>query len=331
MEVEKPHLEGDDWVIIKVMATGICGTDVHVWQEKFQYWPPVILGHEFSGIIDEVGPACQKYKVGDRVVAEPGIRACGICEYCRSGRLHMCKSKHTLGWRTNGSFGEYVAVPEDILHRMPDTLSFEMAALCEPMAIAIYDVAEHGKINVNDFVVVQGAGPIGIIEAFVARLLGAGTVVLTGLNSSEYCRFDVARKLGVDVIINVQKENLKDRVMELTEGKGADCVIETSGAASAIAGSVDLLKRGGRLIGVGIPSGSTIEFPWSAAVMKDLEFYFNMSSSYTAWDKALGVLDRHKDVLCNLISRVVHLEDWEEVFESLAAEKDVKVVFTFEK
>ena len=326
-DVARPTLKQENWVIVKIINAGICGTDIHVWQDKFNYWPPVILGHEFSGIVVETGSECKKIKTGDRVVAEPNTGGCGYCEYCRSGRMHMCIEKLTLGWRIDGCMTDYIALPEFILHKIPDDLSFEMAALCEPMAITIYDVAERGKINVNDFVVIQGSGPIGIMAAYVAKALGAGHVVLTGLNSSEYCRFGIAKKVGADTIVNVQKENLVDRVKELTNGRMADCVIETSGAPQAIAQTPNLLKNDGRLISVGIPSDNNIMFPWKDAVLKNLKFFFNMSSSYTSWDKALGMLNRDKKILKNLITRTAALEEWEEVFNLLAEEKELKVVF----
>ena len=329
-EVIKPSIKSDDWVLIKVKAAGICGTDVHVWQDKFMYWPPVILGHEFSGEIVEIGSACGKFKTGDRVVVEPQIKNCGTCEFCRSGRMHLCMEKWTLGWRTDGCMAEYVSVPEMFLHKIPDGLNYEMAALCEPVAVAVYDIAEHGKIDINDFVVVQGSGPIGILAAYMAKRLGAREVVLTGIDASEFCRFDAARKLGADYIVNVQKENLKDRVMELTDGHGADCVIETSGAPRAIAGCVELLKKNGRLIGMGIPAEESIQFPWKDSVLKSLEFYFSMSTCYTSWDRALCLLEKDSEMLKNLITWTGGLEDWEGVFNSLLEEKNIKAVFKFD-
>lgn len=326
-EIEKPTITEQDWVLIKVKAAGVCGTDVHVWQDKFMYWPPVTLGHEFAGVIIEAGPKCRKFKPGDRVVAEPQIKTCGICEFCRSGRMHLCMEKWTLGWRTNGSMGEYVSVPEMFLHKIPDALCYQLAALCEPVAVAVYDIAEHGKINIGDFVVVQGSGPIGILAAYMAKRLGARRVLLTGINASEYCRFDVAKKLGADDIVNVQKESLLEKVTDLTDRKGADCVIETSGAPVAIAQCVDMLKKNGRLIGMGIPADMMIQFPWKDAVLKSLEIYFSMSTSYTAWDKALCLLETDSEQLKNLITWTGSMDNWEAVFNSLVAEKNVKAVF----
>lgn len=329
-EVEKPGLPEEDWVLIKVKASGVCGTDVHVWQDKFMYWPPVILGHEFSGVIVEVGSKCRAFKVGDRVVAEPQIKNCGICEFCRTGRMHMCTEKWTIGWRTDGSMADYIAMPEKVLHLIPDNVSFTQAALCEPIAIVVYDVAERGKIEIGDFVVVQGSGPIGILSSYLAKRLGAGTVVLTGVGASEHVRFGIAKELGADLTINVQEEDLPSRVMELTNGRGADVVIETSGAPPAVSGSVELLKRGGQILGVGIPAEDMVSFPWKEAVLKSLEIHFSMSSSYTSWNKALNLLESDGDKIARLITWTGPLSQWEEVFQSLVEEKYVKAVFEFD-
>jgi len=324
-----PELIREDWVLIKIHAAGICGTDIHVWEDKFQFWPPVILGHEFSGEVVETGKSVENFHVGDRVVAEPNSGGCGLCPYCRSGRMHLCKEKKTLGWRIDGVFTDYIALPELVLHKIPDGVSYLLAALCEPLAISIYDVAEHGRIELNDFVVVQGSGPIGILCAYVAKILGAGKVLLTGIDASEHCRFDVAKKVGVDYIVNVQQENLPGKVAELTNGMGADVVIESSGAPSAIAQSVELLKRNGRLLGVGIPAMNELIFPWKTAILNALDIYCSMSSSYTSWDRALDRLHKDGEILKNIITSTTRIDDWETSFRSLLAERDVKVVFTF--
>jgi len=281
-DVPVPQVLLSDWVLIKIHAAGVCGTDIHIWEDKFQYWPPVILGHEFSGEIVEIGKDVKNFSVGDRVVAEPNTGGCGSCDYCRTGRMHMCKEKLTLGWRIDGVFTDYIALPELVLHRIPDGTSYELAALCEPVAVCVYGVTEHSSIRLKDFVVVQGSGPIGILSAYLAKKLGASCVIMSGISAGEISRFEVAKKVGADRIVNIEKESLIEVVMDLTNGKGADCVIETSGAPGAIRQSVDLLKRNGRITAIGLPATNDTVFPWKDAVLKDLEIYFNMSSSYTS-------------------------------------------------
>jgi L-iditol 2-dehydrogenase len=325
--VPEPSLPEENWALIKIHAVGVCGTDIHVWQEKFQNWPPVILGHEFSGEVVKIGEKVKKVKIGDRVVSEPNAGGCGICDYCRSGNMHMCPEKLTFGWRIDGAMTEYIAVPDMLLHHIPDNVSYVQAALCEPVAIVVYAVAERGKININDTVLVQGSGPIGLLSAYMAKSLGAKQVIITGIDKSEAVRLPVATHMGADFTINIQRQDLKETVSRLTSGRGVDVLIETSGAASAVSSCVDYVRKQGKIIALGIPSGNLV-FPWGNAVLKNLDIFFNMSSSYTAWDRALDRLSKDAHVLEKLITKVTSLDNWLEAFHSLVDEKDIKVIFT---
>lgn len=326
-DVPVPKIPLEDWVLIKVRAAGVCGTDLHIWHDQFPYWPPVIMGHEFSGEIVEVGSQVTDYKPGDRVVAEPHALACGSCALCRQGKIQICPHKRSPGWGIDGAFTEYLVMPALLLHRLPDGLSYERAALAEPMAITVHQVAERARIDCQDFVVVTGAGPIGIMAAFVAKAMGAGRVVVTGMDSCEFIRFDVARALGADDIINVQKDDPTALVMDWTGGRGADVVIETSGAGPAIAQAVDLVKKTGRISAIGISQKEMVHFPWNKAIYKVIDLLFNMSSSYTSWDRALGLLAGTQKPIDRLITHRTGIENWESVFKDLTEEKGIKALF----
>ncbi len=326
-DVPEPKLTEPDWVLIKVQAAGVCGTDLHIWHDHFPYWPPVILGHEFSGEVVAIGNDVTNVAVSDRVVAEPHAMSCGLCEYCRRGLVQMCANKRSPGWGIDGAFADYLKLPAQLIHRIPDGVSYELAALAEPLAIAVHQVSEVGVINMQDFVVVTGSGPMGILASFVAARQGAGRVLMTGINSGEIIRFDTARKLGADYIVNVQREELQVRVDELTGGKGADVLIETSGAPPAINSGVNVLKRKGRVSAIGLCADEHIQFPWNAAMHKVLDIRFNFSSSYSSWDKALGLLRDYGDVLANLITHRFLLEEWERTFVALEEEKGIKAVY----
>ncbi len=328
-EMPVPTLQEENWVLIKVHAAGVCGTDIHVWQDKFRSWPPVILGHEFSGEVVQTGSEVKKFHVGDRVVAEPNLGGCGVCRYCRSGNLHMCPEKLTFGWRVHGSMGEYVAMPEYLLHHIPDGVGYTLAALCEPLAIVVYAVAERGRIEIGDTVLVQGCGPIGILSVYMAKMLGAGQVIVTGVDKSMEYRLPLARAMGADILVNVQQEDLAQKIEKLTGGAGVDVVIESSGVPDVITQSAFFLRKMGRMIALGIPEGS-VNFPWNHALLKNIDVYFNMSSSYTAWDKALDRLAKGGASLERLITSVRLLEQWEESFNLLLEEKEIKVVFDLE-
>ena len=326
LDMPYPELPHEDWVIIKVKAAGVCGTDLHIWHDSFPYWPPVTLGHEFVGEIVTAGSKCSRFKEGDRVATEPHSLACGVCDLCRQGRIQQCASKRSPGWGINGGFAEYVAMPEMLLHKIPENLDYVTAALAEPMAITVHQVTELCGIECMDTVVVSGAGPIGIMAAFVAKSVGAKQVIITGLDACEEIRFPAARKLGADIIINVQKQSAYEEVMRLTNGKGADVVIETSGAGPAIAESIRMTKKYGKICAIGL-GRETAEIPWKQIVMRSITVVGCMSSGYSAWDKALNLMaSTDKDLSC-LITHKVKLEEWEQTFHDLEAEKGIKAVF----
>lgn len=321
-----PSLPEENWVIIKVKAAGVCGTDLHIWHDQYPYWPPVILGHEFAGEIVETGSDVKQYAIGDRVVCEPHSLACGTCELCREGHIQQCASKRSPGWGIDGGFAEFVAMPEMLLHRIPDEMDYDTAALAEPMAITVHHLTELCGIGCQDFVVISGAGPIGIMAVFVAKAMGAGTVVITGMEACEAVRFPAAAKLGADRIINVQNEDVYQAVMEMTNGRGADVVIETSGAGPAIASAIRMTKKYGKLCAIGLGADES-RIPWKQIVMHSITVVGCMSSGYSAWDKALGLMNKHRDELSCLITHRVSLDEWQETFEALLAEKEIKAIF----
>ena len=327
VDMPVPILPSPDWVLIKVKAAGVCGTDLHIWHDQFPYWPPVILGHEFSGEIVEAGVEVKNFRIGDRVVVEPHTLACGVCDLCRQGKIQLCTHKRSPGWGINGGFAEYVTMPEMLLHRIPDGMNYEIAALAEPMAIAVHQVTERCCIGCQDFVVVTGAGPIGILAAFVAKAAGAGRVAITGMNACEYSRFSAAKALGADFIVNVEKEDAHAIVMNLTKGKGADVVIETSGAQAAIAQSVSMLKKCGKLCAIGLGAKENVQIPWNEAIQKSLDIVCCMSSGYTSWEKALSLIAHTDKNLNKLITHKTSLEDWEKVFNELESEQGIKAMF----
>jgi Threonine dehydrogenase and related Zn-dependent dehydrogenases len=326
-DMDIPKIPNVDWVLIKVKAAGVCGTDLHIWHDQFRYWPPVVLGHEFSGEIVEIGRNVKGFKLGDRVVAEPHSLACGMCELCRQGKVQICESKRSPGWGINGAFTDFIVMPSMLLHKIPEGVSYELAALAEPMAIAVHQVVERGRIECQDFVVVTGAGPIGILAAFVAKAVGAAKVAITGMSACEPVRFQVAETLGADYVINVEKENAVEKVWELKNGRGADIVIETSGAGPAIAQSVEMVRKCGRLSAIGISSMETVKFPWNNAIYKVLDVAFNMSSSYTSWDRALSLMANTGKDLDRVITHRTSINEWETIFKDLEAEKGVKALF----
>ena len=324
-EVPVPKIEADE-VLIEVKAAGICGTDVHVKHDEFPYWPPVVLGHEFSGVIVKAGADVEGYKVGDRVVAEPHTKACGKCYLCRTGNIQICSAKRSPGWGIDGAFAKYIKMPERLLHRIPEGMSFEEAALVEPLANVVHDVLERGRVEPEDFVVVMGPGPIGLMAAMVAKAGGARAVMVVGTPGDEEMRLRVAREIGIDHVVNLMKEDPVAKTLGLTDGRGADMVVEASGAEPAINMAVDLIRKKGRITVIGMTGKEEIQFAWDKAIFKVCDIMFNLSTSYTSWDRAISLVANGKVNVRAIISHREPLERWESVFMEVEDQKALKAL-----
>jgi L-iditol 2-dehydrogenase len=319
-----PVKEG--YVLLRIAAAGICGSDLKIYNDDHPYFPPVILGHEFSGEIAEVGPEVKGWKKGERVVSEVHGLVCEHCRFCLSGEKHVCPSKRALGWGIDGGFAEYVAVPAWLLHRIPEGVSYEEAALLEPMAVAVHGMLERAKVEPEDFVVVLGCGPLGLLALQLAKSEGASKVFVTGVNQDEKLRLRIAEKLGTDRIINVEKEDPVMIVKEMTKGIGADLVVELSGSPGAISQGLRMVRTHGRFLAIGIPVEQEVSIPWKEIIFKAPSVIFHFSSCYSSWERGLSLVERKKvDVKC-LISKILPLKDWEEGFHLAKSGEAIKVL-----
>ncbi len=318
---------GEDEVLIRVAYSGICGTDIHILHDQFVYYPPVILGHEFSGEIVETGSGVTGFRVGDLVVGEPHNRACGKCYLCRNGHIQNCMDKRSIGWGIDGSFATYLAMPEKLLHKIPDGVSLAAAAMAEPCAIVAHQLLERARVTPGDNVVIMGVGPIALIAAQMARIAGAGKIILCGCTSDVAHRLKLAQELDCfDRFINVQTEDAEAIILAET-GIGADLVVEASGAGSAIRTSIQVLKKRGLLCAIGMTSSPTVEIPWNEAMMKVLDVQFNMSSSYNGWNIALSLLSSGK-LKVEPMLEIRPMTAWESAFADLEGGRAMKILLT---
>ena len=214
------------WVRIAVVYGGICGTDLHILHDHFPSWPPVTLGHEFTGTIDAVGAGVDAALIGARVVCEPHALACGTCHLCRRGVAELCASKRSPGWGIDGAFSQSMVMPAHLIHRVPDQLSDRVAALAEPMAIAVTALLR-GRVDAGDTVLIVGPGPVGILLAVAARAMGAAAVIVASRTDSDRIRF--AAGLGFTTVIG---ETALGVVQDVSATRGADLVVEASGTES---------------------------------------------------------------------------------------------------
>mgnify|MGYP004531603259 FL=1 len=238
-------------VVLKVEYVGVCGSDVHFFEtgvrkgKPFQL--PFILGHECAGMVTEVGEGVKSIKVGDRVCFEPQI-TCGKCVYCRSGHYNMCPDvvfPSTPPY--DGMLRDYAVIPAENAFKLPDEVSTKEGALIEPLAVGL-SAAEKGEVTLGKTVVILGAGCIGLVTMMACKAMGASRVIMSDLYPK---RLENALRLGADVVINASEEDTVQRVMELTDGEGADVVFEVASNPVTAAQTVDLVRRCGVVVMVG--------------------------------------------------------------------------------
>lgn len=314
---------GSDEVLIKVRKSAICGTDVHIW--KWDEWSaktvpvPMVVGHEFCGEIIDAGKAAIKFRIGQRVSGE-GHVVCGICRNCRAGRGHLCRNTLGVGVNRPGSFAEYVCIPEDNVVPVPDDIPDETAAIFDPMGNAVHTALSFDLVGED--VLVTGAGPIGIMGALVAQKVGARKVVITDI--SPY-RIDLARRMGVQHVVDATNENLSAVMARLGMTEGFDVGLEMSGSAPALRDMIDAMNNGGKIALLGIaPTEFAVD--WNKIIFKML----NVKGIYgremfETWYKMIALVQSGLD-LTNLITHRIDIDDFETGFAAMLSGEAGKVV-----
>ncbi len=324
-DVPEPKMKEDE-VLIEVKAVSVCGSDLHIYHDSHPYWPPVVLGHEFSGVIADVGKEVKGWKVGDRIVTETRTGSCGICYTCQSGFPQVCEQKRPYGIGINGAYTKYVAGPSRLLHRLPANIPFEVGAVIEPTAVCVTSILERSQLQAGESAVITGPGPIGLISLAIAKAAGVKMIAVTGTSSDEGMRFQKAKELGADFTINVDKENPIQKVLDLTGGLGADILIETSGSGRAIYQAFEMVRRMGRICAIGISGKQEVSIPYDRGIFKALRYDFCFSSSWTAWERTIGLISRGLLPVGKLITHQLPLEKWEEAFHLLENLQAAKVI-----
>ena len=315
---------GPGEVVVAVRASGICGSDVHGFAGATgRRRIGVVMGHEAAGEVIEVAPDVTSSRVGDRVVLR-SILACGRCERCRHGQPNICEARQGLGMHLDGAYAERIVLPETMLLPLPDTLSYEDGALVEPLAVTMHAV-NITPFELMDFVVIIGAGAIGLLTVLAARQRGAGSIIVTDRDPH---RLGVARMLGADQTIDVGLTDPIAAVAAATNGRGADAVFEAVGIAATVAQSVAAARHGGQVTWIG-NSAPDVELPMQTLVTRELTvrgaYGFVDEFEQAADALAAGWIDARRLIEC-----VAPLEDGPDLFRQLAAGSlsAVKVVLT---
>ena len=315
-EAPKPQ-KGE--VLIRIMANGICGSDVHFFKEgrlgNFIVTDPYTPGHESSGYIAGLGDGVTNFKEGDRVVIEPGI-TCNICEYCKSGTYHMCKKVIFLSAPPiNGTFCDYIAIRQDMVFPFSDALAYEQAAFAEPIAVAVHSVNKAGSVLGKDGVII-GSGAIGLLILQAFKSAGGNKAVMIDILDN---RLEVAKGLGADELINPLKSSIPSNL--------GDVVFEAAGSAKAIEILFDVAKINATVVQVGWPDGNIV--PMDIAALNDKELVYTGVNRYAnAYPAALSLLANGRVMVDNIISKKFEFKDVVEAFNFAAnnASQSTKVI-----
>lgn len=309
-------------VRLRVAFAGICGTDLHIYHGKFaKVRPPVTLGHEISGVVDAVGEGVTRWRPGDRVTVESEAHRCGTCAHCRSGRTNLCAERLALGYGVDGGFAEVIIVRQSALHRLPEDVSLEEGALCEPLSVAVHAVLERSRMKGGDWVLVTGPGPIGLLVLQVARSVG-GRVILTGTTQDSY-RLRLAEKLGAKAAVQVDLVDLRDQVDELTNGEGVALAFECSGVAPAMSDCLRCVHGGGEIVQVGL-YGTGVLLDVDQFAMREITLKGAFVHTHETWNKAIELMEAGAVDLKALISGRFPMAQWEEAFQCAESAKGVK-------
>jgi len=323
-DVPEPFPSPDE-VKIEVKAAGICGSDIHIYHDdiKIPVKPPVIMGHEFSGIVTKVGKNVKKIRIGDAVTSETAASVCGICRYCRTGNYNLCPRRLGIGYWINGAFTKYCVVPQERVHKLPENVDFVSAAMCEPLACCIHGVIELTGVTAGDVVLITGPGAIGLLTLQIAKAEG-GKVVICG-TSQDQKRLKLAQELGANFIVNIQKENISKIISDLTNGYGADVVFECSGNPKAVNLGLDVVRKQGKYTQIGL-FGRPIEIDFEKVAYKEIKLTGSFSQKWTAWELALKLLSQGKIKTKPLVSDILPITRWKEGFKKHEEKTGVKII-----
>ncbi len=311
-QIERPT-PGPNEALIKVHCIGICGSDIHYYEHgrigRYVVEEPLILGHEVAGTVVEIGADVSNVKIGDRVAVEPGV-PCGQCEYCKGGRYNLCPDVFFLATPPdNGAWADYIVMRSDMLFTLPDTMSFEEGALLEPLSVG-YHAMNRAQVKPSDKVLITGLGPIGLLAIQAAKLFGVQEIYASDVVAF---RREFALKMGATAVFNPLEDFIAEEIAQLTGNAGIDVIIESSGNRNSISSTVNLVKRGGRVVFVGLPPENEVLLNVDKIIDSELNIYgvFRYANTYAAAIQAYA-----KSGL-NMTEAITHRFDLQEINAAL--------------
>ena len=324
-EVPEPEIGPND-LLIKLRKTAICGTDIHIY--RWDSWSqrtipvPMTIGHEFVGVVAEIGSAVRGFAVGDRVSGEGHI-TCGYCRKCLAGQQHLCRNTEGVGVNRAGCFAEYLALPAVNAFKLPDAIPDEVAAILDPLGNAVHSALSFALVGED--VLITGAGPIGIMAVAICKHVGARHVVITDLN--DY-RLDLARKMGATRALNVTRDSLADTMRDIGMTEGFDVALEMSGSPQALRQLLESMNHGGRVALLGIPPDDTA-IDWNHVIFKGLHLKgIYGREMFETWYKMPSMLQSGLDI-SPILTHHFSVDDFKQGFETMDSGLSGKVVLSW--
>ncbi|WP_434628808.1 L-threonine 3-dehydrogenase [Chromobacterium sp. CV08] len=321
-DVPLPEVGHND-LLIKIVKTAICGTDIHIW--NWDEWSqktipvPMHVGHEYVGVVAGMGSEVQGFKIGQRVSGEGHI-TCGYCRNCRAGRRHLCRNTTGVGVNREGAFAEYLVIPAFNAFPIPDDISDDLASIFDPFGNAVHTALSFNLVGED--VLITGAGPIGIMAVAIARHVGARHVVITDVN--DY-RLELARKMGATRAVNVAREDLKAVMQELQMTEGFDVGLEMSGNPQAFRQMLETMNHGGKVALLGIPPSNTA-IDWNQVIFKGLEIKgIYGREMFETWYKMVALIQSGLDI-SPIITHHFKVDEFEQGFAAMLSGQSGKVI-----
>jgi len=322
-------------VLIEVRAAGICGSDIGFFDGAHEEVcrPPVVLGHEFAGVVSRVGNSVQDWKPGDRVVSDNTGYICGRCHACSTANYLLCPEHRGLGYGMDGGFTRFVKINGSLLARIPNTLfrvpdavPFDQAAILDPAANAYRAVVQDGRLMPGENVAVFGVGALGLFSIQVARIAGAASILAVGL-SADAERFRVAAALGATRCIAADAEDTVAVVRGATGGEGAGLVIDAAGPAAVLKQALVLTRNAGRIVKIGFDPGP-VGYSLDPLVGKGITMSGHYGYDWVSWTHCLRLIEKGSLAMGPLISHTMTLDQWEKGFDLTRNRKAIKVILT---
>ena len=325
-DVSVPQVGPND-LLIKIRKTAICGTDIHIykWDEWAQRTIPVpmVVGHEFVGVIAKVGSHVRGFAVGDRVSGE-GHLVCGYCRNCRAGRRHLCRNTEGVGVNRMGCFAEYLVIPAFNAFKLPEEISDDIASFLDPLGNATHTALSFDLVGED--VLITGAGPIGCMAVAICKHVGARRVVITDLNPY---RLDLARKMGADLAIDPREVTPKEAIQMVKMKEGFDVGLEMSGSPHAFRQLIEAMNHGGRVGLLGIPPDNTM-IDWNHVIFKGLVLKgIYGREMFETWYKMGSMLMSGLDI-SPILTHHYSIDDFQEGFDTMLSGNSGKVVLHWE-